>query len=436
MKNEEYTYDINHVTIDKNSGRNLFACHTLARIMTIFTSTFFIAYIYGFSLDAFDYIKRVCIYYIATQLAFFVMYFLFAYITDRTNRIWLYRFSLLIKLIFMILIIYLGKSFAQRLFLAGSIIGTANACYYASYNVLKQEMVSRKTMGNFSAWLLTARKLIDVIVPVTLGALIETSTFLQASIYVSVVVAVMLFLSFFVKAKKPQNSSFSMREYFKKLKALPNKTYRDKLIYIYWASFVYGATATVTTLIDVCVMLQMGSVLSIGWLSSVVSVVSIIVIILFNRFTKPGKRTWVYLVSMGATIVASALFCSWSTTVTVIVFNIGSIITKVIIDATYDSYRNSNIKEAGLYSEIAEHQTLCENIQGLSKLLSYIVVFLLSLTRSLLVFKITLFAFMASYCGTALMMMLYEKKYLSGKRKVESATTEEKIQSENEIKSE
>lgn len=405
-----FTYNINNQKKDKASGNFLFICHPLGAVVTTFVSTFLVAYIYEFSKNTFDYVYNVGIYYIFVYGTFLLTYWLFSYITDKTNRVWIYRLAQLIRLVFLIIIIFFGKNLAHMLPLAGFLYGLSESCYYGSYNVLKQEMVSRKIMSKYSILITIASKSMDIIVPITLGALISVSTYEQTSIYVAVILGIITLLSFGIKAKKPEGSDFSLKEYFRKLKEHPKA--RERIMFIYKASLVYGFTTITDNLLSICIMLQFGSSLSLGSIKSIIGAVAILEIMLVTRFTKPAKRNWIYFVAISLPIVSSLLFVITSSYVTVIVFNLFMALSKIIYSALFDVYRNSTLKEAGLYSEIAEHQTLVESLLAFTRVISFAIMILVGLMKSLVVFEIMLVVFSLSYSGVNLCLLIYENRFL------------------------
>ena len=118
----------------------------------------------------------------------------------------------LLSAILVIVTIFYGEDLAKILVLAGFFYGLSHGAYYASYNVLKQEMVSRKSISNFTIVLTVLGKVINVVCPILLGLLIDVSTFSMVAIYVLVLSAILLFITFFIKAKRPANSSFRVKE--------------------------------------------------------------------------------------------------------------------------------------------------------------------------------------------------------------------------------
>lgn len=217
-----YTYDIQTSQKDNRSTISLSVCHLMYSVINLFLSTFLIAHIYSLTTNLYSYAINVGIYQLSTYGFMFISYFLFSFIVDKTNRIWVYRIANIIEALLVIVTIFYGKDLAKIVVLAGFLNGLAHGAYYASYNVLKQEMVSRKSMDNYAIVLMILTKIVSVVCPILLGALIEVSTFTMVAIYVLVLSVIQIIVSLFVKSKRPSNSNFNLKEYLKRLKENPN----------------------------------------------------------------------------------------------------------------------------------------------------------------------------------------------------------------------
>ena len=405
-----FTYDIAAKNKDKHSSKCIMVCHLFESVIGIFASTFFVAHIFSLSADVFDYIKNAGIYYLVTYLVFMATNFFVSYIVDRTKRVGVFRLSLMLRLIMVLVMIFFGKDLVSLLPLAGFLYGFSGGCYYASYNVLKQEMVSRKNMGDFATFTMILSKVIEIITPIGLGAIISLASFTAAAIYVAILTGVIFIVSLFIKSQKPEESNFSFRKFLVKVKQ--NEEVAPKLKFLYWTGFVYGFSTAVGVIINICIMLQFNSSFSLGGITSILSAVALIEIFAFNKFTKPGKRAWIYSVLTLLPLIGSLCFVINATVVTVIIFNALMAISSIIFRTEYDVYRNSNLKEAGLYSEIAEHQVMVEMSISVPRVLSFLVIMIVGLLKSLLAFKIILVLFSLTYSLTLIMLALYEKKYL------------------------
>ncbi len=405
-----FTYDINAKDKDKSSSKCLFVCHMLGSVISVFVSTFFVAHIYSLSINAFDYIKNVGIYYVVVYLTFLITIYFMGFVVDKTKRIGVYRVSLLFRLAVVIVMIFFGQNLVTLLPLAGFMYGFAEGSYYASYNVLKQEMVSRKTMSDFATYAMILSKIVELITPIGLGALISARSFTKAAIYVAVVSLTIFIISFFIKSQKPKGSNFDLLKYIKRLKE--KNTTNEKLKSLYVAGLVYGVSTSMGALINVCIMLEFNSSFSLGSITSVISAIVLVEIFIINKFTVPGKRNVLYIVSMILPAIGSLMFVLFPSMVTVIIFNLLLGMSAIIFKTEFDIYRNGILKEVGLYSEIAEHQTVIELSLAISRIVSFALVILIGLIGSVIAFKILLILFSLSYSLILYLMLRYENKYL------------------------
>ena len=334
------------------------------------------------------------------------------YITDKTNRICIYRIGLILRLVVVLVMIFFGQDLVTLLPLAGFMYGLAEGFYYSSYNVLKQEMISRTEMSKFAILIMALSKVVEIVTPILLGVLIDSSSFAEAAICVGVVSFAILVISFFIKSQRPESSGFNMRGFLRKLKEKNEATDKIKLLYI--AALFYGLTTVVTAMLNICIMLEFNTSVSLGWITSLIGVISVLEIMLISKFTVEGKRNWMYVVTMLLPIFASVLFVVYPCIATIVIFNVLMGVSGIIFKTIYDIYRNGNLKEAGLYGEIAEHQVVVECLLSIVRLIGFIIVMVVGLLQSEIVFKVLLVLVSLSYSGVLYCLYIYEKRYKKG----------------------
>lgn len=403
-----YTYDINTSKKDKCSTICLSSCHLLFSIINLFLSTFLIAHIYTLTSDIYSYIFNVGLFQLTNYACMLVSYFLFSFWVDKSNRIWVYRIANIIEVSFVILTIFRGEDIAKLVVLAGVLNGISHGAYYASYNVLRQEMVSRNSMDKFSVILALLGRIINIVCPILLGALIEVSTFSNVAIYVLVISIIQIVLSFFIKAKRPDNSEFNVRKYFKRLKENPELSKKMKQIYIMCC--FQGCLAAVSILLNINIMMQFGSSFSLGAVTSIFSIVSIVTLILTTKFTKQGKRTWLFILT-GALLLSSAIvFAVIPDVVTLIIYHLCLSVCDMIVAIILDIIRNKNLKEAGLYQDIAEHQCVVESIYQVFRIFTFGLLILVGFLKNYLVLQILFIVMVCAYPALCILLSIYEKK--------------------------
>ena len=405
-----FTYNSDNSISNKKTNNYILACHMLAIIINMFVSTFLVAHIYSFNGDTYSYIYNVSVYNIFIYLAFFITYIPFNYLVDKTNRISLYRIGLIIKAALVIIIIFFGKELSKLLILAGVMNGIAESLYYTSYNIIKEEMVGKQSMTVFMSNTYVISRIIQVVCPILLGLLIDVTTFSQTAFAVLLICIIQVLLSFGIKSQKPVGSHFSLKEFYKKLKDNPEARKKVKIIYI--ASFIFGTTTMLTTLINVCVMLEYGSNLSLGTVTGIFAFVSIIALFILKNFTNSTNRKWLMIISALITITSSIVFAIIVNSVTLIILNGTITVLSMFYKYPYDVYRNSILKTSGLYSEISEHHTVVECLMNLARILTFAILMAVGLLKNMIIFKIyTVIAVLLS-SSLFVIMMIYEKRFV------------------------
>lgn len=279
-------------------------------------------------------------------------------------------------------------------------------------------------MGKYIIVINILLKVINIICPILLGALIEVSTFTMVAIYVLIICIVQTVISFFVKSKRPEQSNFNIREYLKKLKEKTPVIKNIKTLYL--IGIPYSLINVVSALLNINIMMHFGSNFSLGIITSVFSVVSIIVLILLNKFTKVGKRAWLLYSAAILQTLGAVVFAIVPNLITLLIYNFALAICDVIIITLYDLHRNKNLKEAGLYDDIAEHQCVVESIFQFGRIVTFTILILLGLIKSYLLFQIMFVVFMAVYAMTAVFMAIYEKRVAKTEKIEETIDMEKK----------
>ena len=408
-----YVYDINHTSNDKKSRNCLFATHGMMSVITLFVSTFLVAHIYSFNGNIYDYIFNVGLFNMVSYATMAIFGFLFGYLVDKTNRIWIFRLSLVLRAAFVVVVIFFGKDLAQILWLAGILNGFSEILYYSSYNVLREEMVSRKNQGGYSTAIQVIVKIIEIVCPIALGALIEVTTYSQVAIVVFAICLAQIGVSFGIKSQRPEGSNFDLKNYFKKIKKQPESYGKMKIIYLICC--IYGAPTLINILLNVCIMIQFGSSFSLGALTSIFSAVSVITLLLITKFTKISKRDWIYL-TCGLLIISGGIMMFLKIDiVTVVLFNAIYALMSIVYKFTFDLHKNSILKESGLYSEISEHHSVIEVVAAISRTVGFAIMLCIGLLHSLIAFEIFLLIVCIVMSLYFVLLFVYEKKFLRNK---------------------
>lgn len=364
--------------------------HMLFVIVSIFASTFLISYIVSVNAEnpLSTSIVSIAIYYISQFFVFGLSYFLMSFIVEKTSRIWIYRLGILLFGAFIVMVIFVGKELSKYIVLAGALYGLSEGVFHSAYNVLKGEMVPRRSMSNYSTLCLILDRVVRIVLPILMGFLIDSSTFFVVAIYVLVLVVIQLGVTFMIKSERPENSSFDFFAYLKSLKSKNQDMVRIKRVYN--ISWLYGFKTIFNTLFSIITIYTFKTNFKLGIFTSVSAFASIIGLILFKRCTKEGSRTPLYIslsLLLFFSIVGFTLFMNkW----TYILYALVSAVSLNILANGIDIQRNLIVKKTGHYSDIAEHNCVVELIFTFSRILTYSFMLVLGLTLDLLGIKICL----------------------------------------------
>ncbi|MCQ2564269.1 MAG: MFS transporter [Clostridia bacterium] len=420
----DFSYNMATSKQDNSSTVSLTICHCIFAVISLFLSTFLVAYIYDSS-DLYLYIFRVALFTLVKYATFIVVYHFSSIFVKRTNRVWFYRLGCLLLASLVIVSIFAGEQLADIIALAGLLIGLAEGVYYAAYNVIRQEMVSRKVIGKVNIIIRLLQQAIEIIFPLVFGTLIDASSFSMVAIYVLILWVAQIVVSMFIKSQKAADTEYRPVKYLKELKQ--NKELSKKMNLVYMICGLYGFSSIASVMSNICIINQWtGNITWFGAFTSISSAVAILCMLLVSRFTKDGKRSWLFIMIASLSTIVTVVYAIWPSIPTIIVYNVGMAISNIIIISYVEVYRNKNLKEAGYYKYIAEHQTVVETIFCVVRVITAGLLVLIGLAQNITLFYVMLAITTAIYAMTAVLLMVYEKKYVKDEpEKVEESKAEE-----------
>ena len=86
--------------------------------------------------------------------------------------------------------------------------------------------------------------------------------------------------------------------------------------------------------------------------------------------------------------------------------------TAILHSDLIETYRFSILKKAGLYDQIAEHQTVIENRFNISRTLSFIFLLIVSFFKNDLVLSIFVMLVLTILSSVQILLLFFEKKHI------------------------
>ena len=372
--------------------KSLLTVHMLRMILELFTSTFLTSHIISLSPDNIfgSGLFNVALLYISLYIAYILVYNINSYFVDKSNRVTFLWIGIFVNACFLVAIVFWGEIIANWIVLAGAICGISNAFYYSSYNVMKNELVNRIHMKKYSILTTVITNAINVVVPTILGLLIDVSSYSTISIYVIAIIVVQFIVSLFIKSSKPTGSKLEIKKYLKYLKENPDD--KNKIKHTYINGMLAGIKTTYKIVIIILTIFAFKTNFSLGILSSVFSLVTIGLLILYRKLEKKPKvnKLAIYLFIGTMPFVCCLIFLFWSTKIMFVLLNCFLTIAIYFSDYFGDAERDAIIKNLGKFEFIAEHNVLIETVKYIISIIVYLLFIAVAAIGSITAFNILL----------------------------------------------
>lgn len=352
----------------KLSNYAMLTTHGINLIVSVFVSTFLVSYIYSISNN---YIINIGLFYCFNYLCMGVSYYIISMFLDKTNRVTFYRIAIVIRTIFIMCVVFLGRKLAELVILAGLLHGFSEACYWSSYNIMKNELVPNSCMGSYASLQIVIDKVVNIVIPIILGKIIDADSFKTSAIIVLCVAVIEMVFSFLIKSKRPENSSFNMREFISDIKQLGEKKSLVTDIIIYGG--VYGVITMIAPLNTILIMLSFNSNFSLGLITSLFSAASMVFLFIIKRFTKTGKRTLLYILVSVFSMLSVLMVVIFTNKIILVIYMLVYNICTVSHAYNYDVHRNRVLKRFSMYDDIAEFQCCIECMMEVARAFTFLV---------------------------------------------------------------
>lgn len=397
-----------------STSYSLLTTHGCNEIVSVFVSTFLISYIYSISTN---YLFNIGLFYTFNYLSMFVFYYLISHIIDKTNRVVCYRVAILVRALFILSVVFLGKNLAQVVILAGALHGFSEACYWCSFNLMKNELIPNHCIKQYSMLQTIIGKVIAFIVPIVLGKIIDAESFKLTAIIILVIAAIEMSFSFLIKSRRPANSGFDLKSFLKRTKQSEKHIKLFRIVFV--ASFLYGFISLVAPLNTMLVMITFNSNFSLGLLTGIFSGVSIILLICIKKFVKGANNKWFYILAGIVPVVSSLVLVFITNKITVIIFNFVLYLAQIVHTYFYDVYRNTLLKKLDMYDDIAEYQCCIECLMEAARVVGFLLMTLAGLLATIVgmnvlivLVKVSFAVSILSYTGMNIAIWIMEKRFV------------------------
>lgn len=301
----------------------LFILRVLKNIISSFVDSFLVLYF----LDVSDSnILPLGIYKLVAIIAIYSVIFLTRNFAKSKHRANLMRIGIVLDFVYFLTIILLKDKVVDYIYLVGLLYGLEEGFYYSVYNILESDGITNEERAKFAGTYTATESILSIVFPLIFGSLIYATGFLKSLIIVFIIVIIRIILSFIYKDNNiPKSNRTNMKDYF----GLTKKDKKFKQMYI--VEFLNGlvySEAAFSYIVTIYIIKVFSDSFSLGVFTSIFSIITFIIGMLFAKFIKREHYARTIKISMVFTILSLFLMIFNFNAVTIVLFNLFQTISK------------------------------------------------------------------------------------------------------------
>ncbi len=383
------------------SNRNIIgltgAC-LINNILYMFLNTFMVAYF--ITLTNYDY-KLISIYYALSFVGILITFLIFAKTIKNRGQIVIFRSGIILYCVYILMIALLKEKITTYYAYLGFFYGIVQGLFWVAGHTLINEY-TKNVENSFISIKSILSKILKIFFPIIFGASIELTSFSYIAKIVLFLSLIQFSFSLLIKDKeKISNKKYDLKEYIKYIKN------NNKFKIVYKIAVCDGIVHyLLETLITILIVMTFKTTLSLGILTTIFSICSMLSVYVFQYKLKSNKKILKF--SCIAMVISVLLLLLDINKISIIIYNVCNSVFLVLLLNTAEtkSYDIINEDEKVINNYIVEHQITWQIVLNISRILGYIVLFVASLFNNMTVFKILLFL-------VTLVIILYSKLMVS-----------------------
>ena len=351
-------------------------------ILYMFLNTFMVAYF--ITLTNYNY-KHISIYYVLSFIGILVIFLSFAKVVKNKNQIIIFRSGIILYCLYILSIALLKERIINYYMILGFSYGIVQGFFWTSGHVLVNYH-TKNNVNRFTSFKSMIGKTLKIFFPIIFGTTIEVTSFSYIAKIIVILSVIQFIFSLFIEDKgNVKAKKYNLIEYLKLIKHKPN--FKD----IYKISCCDGIVHyLLETLITILIVMTFKTSISLGIITTIASICSIISVYIFQYKL---KSNWKFLCISSIAMVTSVVILLISINKTsIIIYNLCNAIFLVLLMNTAEtkSYEIINDDKEISESYIVEHQVTWQLFLNVSRIIGYLILFVVSLFNNIFIFKILL----------------------------------------------
>jgi len=288
---------------------------SLHRISDLFCMTFLVSFLVQNSTHE---ILSVSLYNFFFYAVSILGFFAIADWVKRHNKVAIFRFHLIPKILLFSAIIFMSGSIVEHVVLLGTLYGLACAFFWLPIHLMIGEKVAPNIMPAYSGYSNALGGITKILTPVLLGIFITTSSYEQVAVVLLGLCVIEFGLSFFIKPSMHRSKKkLDIVGFFKCMMRFPiiRKLFWVEMLRGFSVSGALGAVIVMYT------VYMFKTDLNLGIFTTIFSIFSVITSLLFGRFVTKKMFPGILFSSVLASTLTLGLFMFYTTPVTFLMYN-------------------------------------------------------------------------------------------------------------------
>ncbi len=365
---------------------SLIACETIQVIIKIFIDLFFVSKIYASSASVSTKILYIALFYIIQFILTGIPFLFSGHLLVRINKSIYVSIGAILLTATVLLVYIFGLGGEGDILsytpLIGVIYGLGYTFFSAGHGALQGEVVNSEKLIKFSALKKIIGQVVTVLFPVSFGLIVDNLSFSYLSIIIIALCVIMIVFSFLIKPKQQFDTDFSFKKYREFVKE--HKEVKKPLMLAYICDFFRGASYdSIVVLMVLFTIRAYGSNTSLGLLTSVFTLCSIVLLLLYLKYYRKRRATFFVVPVIVLVSVSTIILCITTTQVTVAIFYAAFTILNVVLISISDARRRGGIARAlSMYGQILEVNAVCEVSLMLGRIMTLSIILLCGILNS------------------------------------------------------
>lgn len=304
----------------------LFSLRILKNILTTFVDSFFVLYFLDVSNSN---ILPLGIYKLIAVIAIYSVIFLARNFAKSKHRINLMRIGIILDFVYFLTIILLKDKIVDYMYLIGLFYGLEEGFYYSVYNMLESDGIANEERAKFNGSYTAVQSILAIIFPLIFGSLIYATGFIKSLLVVLAIVVIRIVLSFIFKDKNiPKSNKTNMKKYFELTKN--DKRFKQLYKVLFYNGITYSEGAF-SYIVTIYILKVFSNSFSLGVFTSIFSIITCILGILFAKFIKEKHYETAIKITMNFTILSLCLMIFKCNVITIVLFNLFQTISRNLV---------------------------------------------------------------------------------------------------------